>query len=208
MPLKEWRHLLAGSHVMLAGGLEIICRPAGEPPVQATPELATGAALSVLSGGADAVYLFNYFQDCTWPLPIYRQTLKDMTSLDSLLPRPRAVQLTFRDVTAPGEDYHPLVPATGKELTFPMKLGPLPNARRRCELLIGLTPSAAAVPAASVNGKPCEVCSDTVKDGVRLLSYSVPMAALTGIDVHQIKVRSKDQNALTVQQVEMSLNKE
>jgi uncharacterized lipoprotein YddW (UPF0748 family) len=207
MPLKEWRHLLAGSKVVLAGGLEIICRPAGESPIQATPELATGAALSVLANGADAVYLFNYFQDTTWPLPIYQQTLKDMASLDTLVPRPRAVQITFRDVTAPGEDYHPLVPATGKELVFPMKLGPLPNAPRRCELLIGLAPSAAA-PVASVNGKPCEVCHDTVKEGVRLVSYTVPMAALAGIETHQIKVSSKDHNALTIQQVEMSLKKE
>jgi hypothetical protein len=207
MPLKEWRHLLAGSKVVLAGGLEIICRPAGESPIQATPELATGAALSVLAGGADAVYLFNYFQDCTWPLPIYQQTLRSMTSLEGIIDRPRAVQITFRDVTAPGEDYRPLVPATGKELVFPLKLGPLPNAPRRCELLIGLAPSAAA-PAAAVNGKPCEVCHDTVKEGVRLVSYTVPMAALAGIETHQIKVSSKDHNALTIQHVEMSLRKE
>ena len=207
MPLPEWRRLLAGSKVILAGGLEIICRPAGEAPVQATPELATGAALSVLAGGADAVYLFNYFQDSTWPRPIYLETLKAMTSLETLVPRPRAVQFTFRDVTAPGEDYRPLVPATGKELVFPMKLGPLPGAPRPCELLIGLAPASAA-PTATVNGKLCQVCKNTLKEGVRLISYTVPLAALAGIETHQIKLSSKDKNALTVQKVEMLLGKE
>ena len=204
MPLAHWRQLLAGSKVTLAGGLEIICRPAGAPATAATPELATGAALSVLSGGADAVYLFNYFQDTTWPLPIYKETLRAMTSLDSLLERPRAVAITFRDVTAPGEDYRPLVPATGKDFTFPMKLGPLPKARRQCQLSIGLAPSAAGL-VASVNGKPCEQSADAVKDGVRLVSFRVPPTALAGIEVHQIHVSSRERNVLTIQQVEMSL---
>ncbi len=204
MPLRQWRQLLAGSKVTLAGGLEIICRPAGAPPIAATPELATGAALSVLSGGADAVYLFNYFQDANWPLPVYKETLRAMTSLDSLIERPRTVAITFRDVTAPGEDYRPLLPATGKELAFPIKLGPLPKARRQCQLLIGLAPSSVAL-TASVNGKPCEVCNDTTKDGLRLVSFNVPIAALAGIEVHQIKVSSKERSVLTIQRVEMSL---
>jgi hypothetical protein len=206
MPLRQWRRMLGASKATLAGGLEILCRPPGGSPVAATPELATGAALSVLSGGADAVYLFNYFQDSTWPLPVYLETLKAMTSVDSLLPRPRGVAITYRDITAPGEDYRALLPATGKELVFPMKLGPLPNARRQCQVLIGLAPSSASL-AATVNGKPCEVCNDTVKDGLRSVSFSVPMTALAGIETHQIKLRSKDGSALTIQQVEMSLRK-
>ena len=38
------------------------------------------------------------------------------------------------------------------------------------------------------------------------LSFSVPIAALAGIETHQIKLSSKDQSTLTVQQVEMSLH--
>ena len=204
MPLQQWRRMLGDSKVVLAGGLEILCRPAGVSPVAATPELATGAAVSVLSNGADAVYLFNYFEDSTWPLPVYQETLKAMASLDSLLTRPRSVAITFRDVTAPGEDYRPLLPATGKEIVLPMKLGPLPNAHRRCQLLVGLASSSAA-PAASVNGKPCEVGNDTVKEGLRLVSFDVPTTALAGIEVHQVKLSSKDQSVLTIQQMEMSL---
>ena len=56
-----------------------------------------------------------------------------------------------------------------------------------------------------MNGQPCEVRSDTTQDGLRLVSFRVPAAALAGIECHQIKLTSKDQNALTIHRVEMSL---
>ena len=131
-----------------------------------------------------------------------------MASLDSLLKLPRCVGITYRDITAPGEKYQAPLPATGKEVVFPMQLGPIPDNRWPCELLIGLAPpqdAAAPAPAASVNGQPCEVRSDATKDGLRLVSFSVPATALAGTESHQIKLASKDQNALTIHRVEMSL---
>ena len=131
MPIRRWRQLLGASKTTLAGGLEILYRPWPDGPATAvTPELATGAALSVLSRGADAVYLFNYFQDeCPgWPLPVYQKTLKAMASLDSLVKQPRCVGITYRDITAPGENYQPPLPATGKELVFRLKLGPIQHS--------------------------------------------------------------------------------
>jgi alpha-L-fucosidase len=209
MPLGHWRQLLGSSSVTLAGGLEILCRPAGEPPVVATPELATGAAVSVLSEGADAVYLFNYFQDACpgWPLPVYQKTLKAMTSLDSLLKQPRCVAITYRDVTAPGEDYRPLLPATGKEMTFPLKLGPMPDKGWRCELRIGVTPRPTApAPTVLVNGQPCKAIKEwTTVDGLRWISFVVPMTALKDSGAQVVTVVSADQKELTVRQVQMGL---
>jgi hypothetical protein len=209
MPIPQWRQMLGTSKVILAGGLEVRYQPCpGGPASTVTPELAAGAAVSVLSRGADAVYLFNFFQSGLWSRPVYQNTLKSMASLDSLLKLPRCVGITYRDITAPGEKYQPPLPATGKEAVFSMPLGPIPDNRRPCELLIGLAPSqgaAAPAPTASVNGKPCEVRSDATKDGLRLLSFSVPAAALTGAESHQIKLASKDQSTLTIRRVEMSL---
>ena len=63
MPIEQWRQMLGASKVTLAGGLEVRYQPCpGGPASIVTPELAAGAAVSVLSQGADAVYLFNYFQ--------------------------------------------------------------------------------------------------------------------------------------------------
>ena len=197
MPLRQWRELLGTSKTTLAGGLEIRYQPwPGGPASAASPEIAVGAAVSVLANGADAVYLFNYFQSNqdTWTLPVYQKTLKAMNSLDSLLKLPRCVGITYRDVTAPNENYRPPLPASGKEIAFSLNLGPIPDNHGACKLLIGLAPSPgapASVPAAFVNGKPCAIHSDAVKDGLRLLSFSVPAAALTGRQAHSIKIAAR-----------------
>jgi len=62
LPMVEWRRLLAGTKAQLAGGLEIRYQPVPDGPSEnMTPELAAGAAMAVLHGGADLVYLYNYF---------------------------------------------------------------------------------------------------------------------------------------------------
>ena len=209
MPIRQWRQMLGASKVTLAGGLEVRYQPCpGGPASVVTPELARGAAVSVLSQGADAIYLFNFFQSNLWSRPVYQNTLKAMASLDCLLKLPRSVGITYRDITAPGERYRAPLPATGKEVELSMRLGPIPDNRWPCELLIGVaTPQDAAAPAPtlSVNRKPCEVRSDVTKDGLRLVSFGVPAMALAGAESHQIKLVSKDQKALTIRRVEMSL---
>jgi len=211
MPIQQWRQMLGASKVTLAGGLEVRYQPCpGGAASVVTPELAVGAAVSVLSRGADAVYLFNFFQagGPGWPQPVYQNTLKAMASLDSLLRLPRCVGITYRDITAPGEKYQAPLPAMGKEVVFPLQLGPIPDNRWPCDLLIGFAPAqdaAALAPAASVNGQPCEVRSDATQDGLRLVSFGVPATALAGTECHQIKLACKDQNALTIHRVEMSL---
>jgi len=213
MPIQQWREMLGTSNVTLAGGLEILYRPyPGGPASIVTPELATGAAVSVLSQGADAVYLFNFFQDPALgrPLPVYQKTLKAMASLDSLDKQPRSIGVTYRDITAPGEEYQAPLPATGKEVVFPMRLGPIPDNRWLCGLLIGVASSQGTpmpVPMVWVNGNACEVRNDdTTKDGLRLISFNVPATALAaGTEVHEIKAASKGQNALTIQRLEVSL---
>ncbi len=207
MPIQEWRKRLAKSKVALAGGLEINYRPYPDAPKSmASPELAVGAAALVLAQGADAVYLFNYFQDTSWPLSDYQKTLKTMGSLDSLLKQRRSVGITYRDVTAPTEKYLAPLPVTGKQIVLPLKLGPVSENASSCELLLGLVASSSPVPVVSVNGKPCGVLRETAKDGSRLISFHVPTAAIMNTEVQKIKVASNDEKALTVQRVEMSLN--
>ena len=216
MPLEQWRSLLGNARVTLAGGLEILYRPLpGGSASPVTPELAKGAAVSVLSRGADAVYLFNYFQDADpnarWSVPVYQKTLKTMTSLDALLKQPRTIGLTYRDITAPGETYQAPLPAKGKEIVLPMRLGPIPDDRGRCELLLEFAPLDGRpidTPIVLVNGKACEVCSDaTAGNGHRSMSFHVPIATLAGAKVQEIKIAGKDAaaTAYQVDRMEMSL---
>ena len=213
MPLAQWRHLMGKTKTILAGGLEINYQPCPDAsPSLVSPELATGAAVSFLSGGADVVYLFNYFHEGHphWNPETYQNTLRAMTSLDSLLKLPRCVGITYRDITAPKENYRPPLPATGKEIVFSMNLGPIPDDHRDCKLSIGLVSSqetSSSVPSVFVNGRLCAIHIDTMKEGLRLFVFSVPGAALAGTSVHEIKVASKDQNTLEIRQLEMSLEK-
>ena len=209
LPIAQWRQVLGKAKVTLAGGLEVLYRPTpGSVPSQVSPELAIGAATSVLSQGADAVYLFNYFPSA-FPQPVYPGMLKPMASLGSVRKLPRRVGVTYRDITAPGEQYRAPLPATGKEAAFAIRLGPVPDRHWLCDVLIGAAPAPGPLaPGLSVrvNGTACEFLDEgSTNNGVRLVSFRVPAPALKGKEVHDVKIASQGQTPLTIQQVEMFL---
>jgi len=209
LPITQWRQVLGEAKVALVGGLEVLYRPVPDgPPSTVSPELAIGAATSVLSQGADAVYLFNYFPG-TFPLPTYQETLKAMASLGSVQKLPRRVGVTYRDITAPGEQYRPPLPATGKEASFRIRLGPVPDRLWLCDVQIGVGPAPGALlPGLSVlvNGTPCKFLNEeSAKDGFRLVSFRVPESALAGTEVDEVKVTTGEKASLSIRQVEMFL---
>jgi hypothetical protein len=170
-------------------------------------DVMAGAAVSVLANGADVVYLFNHFQGA-WPQPLFRQTLNAMNSLDALLKRSRCVGITYRDITAPNEAYETPLPATGKTLAFRIKLGPIPENHGIGTLRVGLasaTGTAASAPIATVNGKPCGLGGETTDNGLRLLSFAIPPAALSKSGILEIKLAATDSKELTVQRLDASL---
>ena len=203
--IPEWRKLLGTTKVTLAGGLEIRYQSIpGGPASTVTPELAFGAATAVLAKGADAVYLFNYFPGVFSP-PVYQSTLRAMSSLESLQKLPRRIGIIHRDIKAPGEKYQPPLPATGKQVNLPMKLGPMPEKSWVCDVVIGLTPEASAsVPFVTMNGAPCEWLGENTANGLRLISFRCPTQARKEIETHEIKIASKGENPLTVRQVEVA----
>lgn len=207
IPISQWRQALGKTKVILAGGLEVLYRPVpSDAPSVISPELATGAATSILSQGADAVYLFNYFE-CNFPGPLHQTMLKPMVSLDSLLKQPRRVGVTWRDITAPGEPYTPPLPASGKEALFQIRLGPAPPKHWLCDVIIGFAPEqgAAGPPKVLVNSAPCEYLKEesSKEKPLRLLSFRVPATALKGRELHEVKVIQNDQEPMTIRQAEM-----
>lgn len=208
LPLERWRALLGGAAVELAGGLEGLYRP--YPAAEAAftdPEMVAGAAVNILSAGADACYLFNYF---VWDrLPAWIDVFHRMRSLDRLLETPRRVGVTYRDVVAPGESYTPPLPATGSELAFSMRLGPTAAGRYRAELSLIVAPAAddaPETPAVALNGVPCVLRGATPTKAGRLLTYDAPMAALRSPrNRHEVSVRGAGGAAVTVRKVEILL---
>ena len=210
MPLDKWRELL-GDRVTLAGGLEAHYRPNPATPQRpVTREEATGAAVAVLCGGADVVYLFNYFQHGhpKWPIPEYQRTLKSLSSLDALLKLPRRHAVTFRDVTVPGETYRAPLPASGKQLSFTLPLGPAPSPGWQAEATVGIAGLRAvdAPPTVSVNGTAGKLQSskpETTKD--RLLTYAFPLTALRGTNRDAVTVAATGNVPVNVLRVEVSM---
>ncbi len=103
MPVDLWRDLLADFDVSLAAGLEVRIQPyPGGPVVMSTPQMARAMAASAFDRGADAIYLFNYFEG-HWPEPTYTQTLRELASPEALRGKERLHLITYRDTRAPGE---------------------------------------------------------------------------------------------------------
>ncbi|MHC4887053.1 MAG: glycoside hydrolase family 10 protein [Planctomycetota bacterium] len=211
MPMGEWRELLAGTGVELAGGLEVLVRGTNDAPfAHATPEQATGLAVSVLSGGAEAVYLFNYFpsQHPDWPQGKFVETLRTMSSLSAVTEGPRSHVLTFRDIVEPAEDYTPPLPATGKDLTFSLPTGPKPPEDWQATLVLGVEASgSSAAPAVTVNGEagtrqPADECT---ADGPERLRYTLPASVLLDAAPQEIRVVFTEGAAGTVNHVELQL---
>jgi hypothetical protein len=210
MPLRKWRALLEG-RVTLAGGLEVLYRPhpAAEPRV-VTREEATGAAVAVLSGGADAVYLFNYFQHGhpAWPLPEYQRMLKAFSSQEELLRLPRRHAVTYRDVTSLAEEYRAPLPASGTRLSFSLPLGPAPAAGWRIETAVevGAPVPEDTLPGVSLNGVAGKLLSsEALKNGNRVATHAFPVTALSGKNRDVITVTAGATEPVTVRRVEVEI---
>lgn len=185
MPMQEWRNLL-GDRVRLAGGLEIRYEPVPNgPATMMTPELATGAALSVLHGGADQVYLFNYFPSGhsltkDWGAETIDRVFRAMADETTLANQSRRHGVTFRDVRAPGEPLDNALPATDLQVDMPSPSGCALRINtgtkpidRVVELHLefekdGIAPSKLRV---HVNGQQCAL-KQSGEDGVA--TYDIP----------------------------------
>ncbi len=198
MPIEEWGRMLEGCEVLLAGGLEVnVAAYPGARQRSLTPEEAIGAAVQVMHGGADSVYLFNYFQDRHpgWPRDQYVQTLRTLASVDALFTSPRRHVITFRDIVSPdGSDAHrPQLPAEGKNISLTLPTGPRPADDWRAELTIvleGDTPAPA--PAARMNASaPLAVTADERAGVERRIRYEVPVGVLDD-ETNRIEIQSSD----------------
>jgi hypothetical protein len=205
MPMKTWRRLLEGTDVLLAGGLEVLYRPMpATKSIDMTPAQAAGAAMAALAGGADLVYLFNYFPESKpWPAEQFNETLRAMRDKDSLNRLARCHAITYRDVRSPGEPADDLLPATGNQCAFQLQTGPKPT-RRKVEVLLELEASKGtelSPPSVRVNGVQCH---DPAKESATAFIYPVPDAALTD-ELHVIEAKAASGVTMKVVRVEFRI---
>jgi hypothetical protein len=164
----------------------------------------------VLSGGADVVYLFNYFQHGhpRWPIPEYQQTLKTFRSLDAMLKLSRRHAVTLHDISLPGEPARAPLPAKGTQLAFAMALGPVPPAGWQCEVIVELSKASAekSAPSVAINKTAGKLLrEETLKNESRVVTYGFPATVLSGKNNDQVAINSANGKPVTVQRVEVRI---
>ena len=210
MPVCLWRRLLARSGVRLAAGLEILARGYRQGVfAYQTPDSAAGAAMAALHGGADHVYLFNFFYDMPgqptglWTQAEGNQLLSAMASPEALAQLPRRHLLTYRDTRAPGEACNETLPQTGTLAIFRLATGPRPVGRRVTVTLGFRLPSEQATflacPRVRVNSV---LCTGAVEVQGANATYVAPTEALAD-EVTTVEVESVNDKPFTIIWVEV-----
>lgn len=208
IPIWQWREMLGESKTALIGGIEALYKThIGGMNIAVSPEQALGGATTILANGADGVYLFNYFHNhdfASWPISVYKQTLRAMTSLDTLLKSSRRIGLTFRDVTAPDEDYQSQLPQSGREVELYLNLGPVADADQ-CHLLVDVGDNCQP-PEAFVNGHKCNYSGININNHNHLFELEIPACAIKEKCPQKIELLPNDVEFLTVVNVEIAIS--
>ena len=169
-------------------------------------DVLAGAGVTVLAGGADIVYLFNYFQHgLPWSIPEYQHTLKAFSSLDEVCKLPRRHAVTYRDVVVPGEVYRAPLPASGREVSFDLPLGPKPPTDWQAEAVVEVAGQGTEqdAPAVAVNGVEGTLRrTEALQSGNRLHTYSIPTQALPGRNSDGIAITAAGTKPIKVLRVE------
>lgn len=157
----------------------------------------------VLSQGADAVYLFNYFLQGhladQWSPEVFKRTLAAMASLERVSALPRRHAITYRDVLAPGEPRETWLPAEGRDLAFRLATGPKPGGRP-VEVLIELAAVPSQPPVVRVNAT---VCGPSTQPSEKVLVFAVPADAM--VDQETVVEVAAPGGAVKVVRVEVAV---
>lgn len=208
LPIQEWRRLL-GDHVSLAGSLEVNYQPDPSKPSRVVkPEEAAGAALSIWSAGADATYLFNYYQNSHphWSPEVYQKMVSSCGSPERLKQLPRVYAVTQRDIAVPGKARRVSLPATGSDLSFHLPLGPRPPIDWKAEVTIRCTDLTTSknLFKVTVNGTACTPVKDQIsKDDD--LRFALPSSAILGDGTDTIKIFHAEHREMKITLLEVRL---
>ena len=201
----------------LVGSLEIRYQPIPNGSAKMmTPELAAGAALSVLHGGADQVYLFNYFPSMhgltdSWGAETIDRVFQAMSDPSALGQISRRHAITYRDVRAPGEPLDNALPATDLQVDMPSPSGcalrintGFKPVNRTVELLLEFAQGSVdpAELRVYVNSQPCAL-KQVSADGVA--TYDVPCELMQN-ESQTVDVIGGVAKAFTIVRAELSIS--
>ncbi len=204
LPLAVWKDLLSPWPVTLAGGIEIREQAFPDGPARLTDSAtAVAAAATILSRGADAVYLFNYFPSLIkngWTPEAYKNTLSAMTSAATMAGMTRRHMLTFRDVFAPGEARDNALPVTARRPSFRLGTAARPQGQAVTAMVRLRPQDDALAPELWINGIRCPLLSQVQNE----YTFTVPEQAMME-QVQVVEVADKGGLSITVEHVEITI---
>ena len=153
MPIELWKELLHGTQVTLCAGAEIILKsyPKTKQFQENSLLTARGFASSVLSRGADRVYLFNYFD---FPESIisdrehYSELFHEIGEAETLRDKPRRHVVSYTDFYPVGAPHCAILP---------LKVKGISDVRIHTGPITDMTPYV-VLGVASGNGEALSVC--------------------------------------------------
>ena len=134
IPVELWHERLgeAADRVTVAPGIEHNARPwPGAPAVANDLAALRGFAASAYGRGADSLYLFNWMDSQTRPVPEseYTLLLRDGLSRQAVQSAPRRHPLCYRDTVPPGFPSGVQLPANARDgRDFRVHVGPKPES--------------------------------------------------------------------------------
>jgi len=152
MPLDQWKAALADS-VKIYAGLEILTNRASDD-AYTTARVAKGYAAQYLGAGADAIYLFNFFQNPNEPSAELEEIYRTCGQLDTLRGAARRHIVTFQDIAPQGvEPFHPLPVQVTKTKPRSLLVHTGPVEAGTLTVYLGAGTGKLRV---YLNGKPCQ----------------------------------------------------
>jgi hypothetical protein len=190
IPVELWKQRLGDAKVRVTPGAEFNSRPwpSGKPVRNDLAALA-GFAASAWQRGADGIYLFNWMDSGTRPVPesAYRRLIERGLGPALVAAELRRYPVCYRDTVPPGFSRDIALPITGKDGgTCRVAIGPAPTTGKAW-VIAGLAASKTVEQAAfqvTVNGQAAGAADDFTQLGQlgggskRALRFAVPLAAL------------------------------
>jgi hypothetical protein len=192
IPVELWKERLGrqSADMAVAPGLEFNARPwPGGKPVANDLPCVYGFATAARARGADAIYLFN-FMDCeTRPVPAseYRTLLEKGVGSSYIDTQERRFPVCYRDTVPSGFPSGVALPVKGRKGgTFRIHIGAAP-ASGQAHLVLGLAKaegSKAVIWEVTVNGNPVlpdtdlPTCAGLGGDPAQAIRFAVPRIAL------------------------------
>lgn len=221
IPIERWKAMTADSDVIVEAGIMETIQPWRDGVwISLDPAAARAFSASLLSRGADRIYLFNVFPDLRTNRP-YKEMLQQIGASETIGPHSRRHIVTNYDTWAPNETRSNKLPrelAPKSRTAFRVSTGPKPVSGQITEVRLACIESSEAKRdvgklGVQVNGQVCrplsplptpseaglptnafEVPADAIKNGTAKIELENPFDSALSLSWIEIHIGERSRN--------------